>query len=433
MKVQDNTKGRENRSSDCYADWTDLSLWGSQSGRACVAYLTGGNADMDATLAALSDASRVGVDCGLPVSKTGFEVGWQNKGFADDDPRIFLSSTQAYQRLLESENSGRVHFEYTASVPLEEGVTPQRGKTYTIANETQLHRLAAIVNSGNACAGATFQLLNDITLSEYAAWTPIGVETTSIYDDKSFQGEFEGGGHTIGGLAIDRSSADHQGLFGYVGASGKVKDLTVDGSVTGKNYVGGVAGYSAGTVEHCVNQAAISGNSLVGGLVGQTTGGKVTGCANKGAVTGTGGGVGGVVGQADKESPALPGLVENCSNTAAVTGGDQTGGVVDRTPSARSGPASTPARSLAPPWATGWAVCRATAAARYRTASTAARSRAGITRMVKILRAAWWAAAPALWRAAATPGRSPPRVAPPKAATDTPPVWQTAWCRHPAW
>lgn len=329
VKVQGNTKGTENKPSDCYADWTDLSLWGDQSGSTCVAYLTGGNAEMDPTLAALSEDSRVGVDCGLPVSKTGFEVGWQGEGFVDNDARIFLSSTQAYQRLLESENSRRVHFEYTAPVPLEEGVTPQRGKTYTIANETQLHRLAVIVNGGNACEGATFQLLNEIHLSEYAAWTPIGTyDELNSNQSCPFNGVFEGGNCTVSGFAIDQASANSQGLFGNVGASGKVKDLTVAGSVTGQDNVGGVAGYSAGTVEHCVNRAAVSGRGLVGGLVGRIEGGKVTGCTNEGAVTGTGGCVGGVVGQADKESPALPGLVENCANTAAVTGGDQTGGVV---------------------------------------------------------------------------------------------------------
>ena len=328
VKVQDNTKGAEDKPSDCYADWSDLSLWGSQSGSTCVAYLTGGNAEIDSTLAALADGSRVGVDCGLPISKTGFEVGWQSKGFADNDPRIFLSSTQEYKRLLESENSQRVHFEYTAPVPLEEHVTPQRGKTYTIADETQLHRLATIVNGGNACDGATFQMLNEITLSSFANWTPIGVYDSSSPEAKPFNGTFEGGNFTVSGLAINQPSADGQGLFGNVGADGKVKDLTVAGSVTGQDNVGGVAGYCAGTVEHCVNRAVITGGNLVGGLVGQTEAGKVTGCTNEGAVTGTGTSVGGVIGEMDKKTSDSPGLVENCSNTASVTGKDQTGGVV---------------------------------------------------------------------------------------------------------
>ena len=42
------------------------------------------------------------------------------------------------------------------------------------------------------------------------------------------------------------------------------------GSVTGKNYVGGLAGYATGLLEDCYSSGAVTGDSNVGGLAGST-------------------------------------------------------------------------------------------------------------------------------------------------------------------
>ncbi len=124
---------------------------------------------------------------------------------------------------------------------------------------------------------------------ELSEWTPIG----SI-SGNSYEGTFNGDGHTISGLYID-TTANNQGLFGYV--SGTVQNLSVSGSVSGDAYVGGVVGENSGssTVENCYNTGEVSGNRYVGGVVGLNSG-SVENCYNTGAVNSSGNRVGGVVG-----------------------------------------------------------------------------------------------------------------------------------------
>ena len=95
------------------------------------------------------------------------------------------------------------------------------------------------------------------------------------------------------------------------------------GSVTGKDYVGGVVGCSDSTFTNCYNTGIVNGNDNVGGVVGYNAddGGTVTNCYNTGSITGKEH-VGGVVGDAYKTD------VTNCYNTGSITGKEDVGGVV---------------------------------------------------------------------------------------------------------
>ena len=204
---------------------------------------------------------------------------------------------------------------------------------YKIYRAIDLKNFRDIVNgpSGQVKdSDAHAKLMNDINLKDVCgptldsgqpvSWTPIG---NSIRN--SYEGTFNGDGHTISGLYID-SRVDYQGLFGYVGTGGTVKDLTVSGSVSGNNYVGGIAGQNNGTVTNCYNTGAVnSSGNWVGGVVGYNgSSASVENCYNTGEVGGVSGSesVGGVVGDNS-------GTVKNCYNTDAVSGsGIYVGGVV---------------------------------------------------------------------------------------------------------
>lgn len=79
-------------------------------------------------------------------------------------------------------------------------------------------------------------LMNDITLSGYDNWTPIG--TSSNY----FSGVFSGGGFTISGLNIN-SEDDYQGLFGYVSGATIKNVIVKEPSIQVGQYSGAVVGY----------------------------------------------------------------------------------------------------------------------------------------------------------------------------------------------
>jgi hypothetical protein len=93
------------------------------------------------------------------------------------------------------------------------------------------------------------------------------------YIDLHFEGNFDGNGHTILNANIDAMWQDYVGLFGYIGSAGTVYRLgVVDARFWGQNYVGGLAGYSEGTIEECYTSGQVAG-SYAGGVAGY--------CANR--------------------------------------------------------------------------------------------------------------------------------------------------------
>ncbi len=96
-----------------------------------------------------------------------------------------------------------------------------------------------------------------------AGWDPIG----------AFSATFEGNGHTIANLYINRSSGSI-GLFGSVSAGGQVRNVAVrDVAVTGSGeswVVGGLVGHNYGSISssNVTGSVTSSGGGPVGGLVG---------------------------------------------------------------------------------------------------------------------------------------------------------------------
>ncbi|MDE5975460.1 MAG: hypothetical protein K2G69_02805 [Muribaculaceae bacterium] len=96
---------------------------------------------------------------------------------------------------------------------------------YTVSTPSQLAAIAQHVNSGNNMAGKIVKLDRDINLNNHN-WTPIGNEKIS------FDGSFDGEGHTISNLSITQTdNASAAGLFGkaWGGSSSSFKNLTIDG------------------------------------------------------------------------------------------------------------------------------------------------------------------------------------------------------------
>lgn len=143
---------------------------------------------------------------------------------------------------------------------------------------TTAEELAYLLESG--AQSGSFVLTADIDLGN-KDWEPTD----------TFTGTFDGGNYAIKNL---KSSV---GLFHSL--SGTVKDLTVYGTISGGENVGGVAGTAmeGARFENCDFHGDVAGTTNVGGLVGAVTGAAtVTKCGSAdGTVTGTTN-VGGLVG-----------------------------------------------------------------------------------------------------------------------------------------
>ena len=227
-------------------------------------------------------------------------------------------------------------------------------------NEPYIITTAVQLDEARNYSGAHYRLGGDIDLGAYLApggagyvkwgtegWAPIGTGTAP------FIGSFDGNGHKITGLWIDRSNTSYVGLFGYAASadiknigveisaagiagwyntggltgyhySGVITNCYVTGAVSGNSYVGGLVGYSASfsNIENCYATGNVSGSSYVGGLVGYQYGGGVTNCYATGNVSSSGSSVGGLVGRSVEDSN-----ITNSYATGNVSGGTATGGL----------------------------------------------------------------------------------------------------------
>ena len=157
---------------------------------------------------------------------------------------------------------------------------------YLITCHDDLRGLAGLVNNGGDTSGKTFRQVTNLTFPYSTQWNTSSSKEnnfTSIGNsDHPFQGTYDGEGHTISGIRIykdgDGAPNNYQGLFGKVSGTVKRVHLT-DTRITGKSYVGGIAGETnSATIEECtvannVCIHAVNTQSLShGGVVGYNRG-----------------------------------------------------------------------------------------------------------------------------------------------------------------
>ena len=181
---------------------------------------------------------------------------------------------------------------YNITLDKDKGYTDDGQGNYTVTSAEGLKNIAKLVNDGNTDIDITLDTDLDLTDME---WTPIGNY------EKQYTGTFDGNGKTITGLTVTGSD-QYAGLFGRIGSGGKVMNVKLEGvqieSDNGMSDVGGVAGYSRGTLENCSVAGSVSGsgmNGIAGGVVGYQTGGSITGCSSSATVN-AGNVAGGVAG-----------------------------------------------------------------------------------------------------------------------------------------
>ena len=191
--------------------------------------------------------------------------------------------------------------EYTYTVSLaaakDLGYTIESNGSYTVTSADGLMNIAELVNGGKSDINITLDTDIDLTGKD---WTPIGTDY-----DNSYKGTFDGGGHTITGLTFTTND-EYAGLFGWLNRAGTVKNVVMEGVQITSNRIyggsiGGVVGYSWGTIENCSVSGSVSGTVYVGGVVGAQIDGSITGCSSSATVKGTVD-VGGVAGQTNSSA-----------------------------------------------------------------------------------------------------------------------------------
>ncbi|HBC20858.1 MAG TPA: hypothetical protein DC009_01915 [Porphyromonadaceae bacterium] len=203
---------------------------------------------------------------------------------------------------------------------------------YIIRTAAQLQYIAQRVNSG---AGENpsfynkfFRLANDIDLGGHE-WTPIGRYNEP--NGNSFSGSFDGNGHTIYNLAVNKTGTNEAaGFFGFIGPAANnghtVKNLTIKGANIQADRQAGILGGIMNSVypnepaiSNCHVSGTVTAGYFLGGLIGSVSYGSIYDCSANTVVNG-GNDCGALVGNSFKTK------FINCSAAGKVSGTWAVGG-----------------------------------------------------------------------------------------------------------
>lgn len=215
-----------------------------------------------------------------------------------------------------------------------------------ITTADDLAAFAEQVNAGETALTAVLE--NDIDMSGIC-----GASAGNFEPIQEFEGEFDGNGHVIENLYCVREGSamlfsslsgtvknlrlenavmeSEEGSAAGIAGSlhGRIENCSVSGSITAYKYAGGIAVdlYRDSSVVDCVSEAQVSGGyfdedkrGLRGAAAGIAAwpreGGTITGCINRGSVSGNGNMAAGIAGHCENGRI----LIENCVNEGEIRG-----------------------------------------------------------------------------------------------------------------
>ena len=185
------------------------------------------------------------------------------------------------------------------------GGTGTQGDPYIISTTDHMTALANNVNGGNSYLDVYFRLDADLDYTS-KSYIVIGDRRT---DDSLFGGKFNGNGHTISGITLNKTDNEtnsiNVGLFGVLFYQGSIENLTLSNStIKGRYFVGGIVGEVwSGTIQNChvTNDVTIETVYMFANGVSQPSGS-----------------VGGIVGSVIWNSSVKTAQIINCTSAANI-------------------------------------------------------------------------------------------------------------------
>ena len=242
------------------------------------------------------------------------------------------------QGALASANTANYFIAPTKTVDLSAGAnfSTKLGSNGAVSGYTVLTDLGAAgsitatdLQGMNGARGGYYVLGANIDATATASWSggfdPVGrvLGAPINGNPQFFAGKFDGLGHTITSLTINRGGSLNTGLFGFAFPSTPIRNLGfITPSITGGSYIGTLAGElrGAGAYNVWVTGGSVAGSSFVGGLVGSMSA-LVSDIRTSASVLASGGGAGGLSGY------MVNGTIQRSAATGQVSGQDA-GGMV---------------------------------------------------------------------------------------------------------
>jgi filamentous hemagglutinin family protein len=300
----------------------------------------------------LSNGSTIALDNALSWSANTLTI---NAGSATIDVNAILSATGTAALsmtttgsidfgLTESGFAGRIDLASSTALTI-------NGNAYTIINS---------LGAQGSTTGTDLQGMQGNLNRLYALGSNIDATATSGWNSgagfapvSTYNGTFDGLGHLVSNLSINRPATDNIALFGFTNSSAVMRNVgIVNATISGNSYVGALAGrsygsvytsYSSGnvtgttdytggligdlyasytSVSGSFSSATVAGTRYVGGLVGLSSGSIINGFAT-GSVSGTSN-IGGLSGSSSGSG------ISNSYATGHITGTEYVGGLVGR-------------------------------------------------------------------------------------------------------
>lgn len=249
-----------------------------------------------------------------------------------------------------------------------------QNREYIINTSAELRAFSDLLCIGeDDFAGAVVKLASNIDLGGLTAQGQYGIEGYEWESScsNSFAGTFDGQGHTVSGVYMN-SGTDKLGFFNQLAEGAVVKNLSVEGRICGRDYVGGIAGAAASgcKISNCSFNGSVIGNSeygyvggiagramkthisdctvsgevkcimgdayrelqqgYAGGICGWNYGSNISGCKNTASVSGDGFGTGGIAGFSQMAS------VSDSVSSGAVSGWENVGGISGKIAASRT-------------------------------------------------------------------------------------------------
>ena len=192
-------------------------------------------------------------------------------GFTDGHGNALTKNNDGTYTLAMTTAAATVTPDLTVLWGTADGADGTQAHPYIISNVTELNLLAEKVNAGNTFSGKYFRLAANLEYDNSVEnnFTPIGFGSDAV-----FSGYFDGNGHCVSGLNVNKSGESYIGLFGNA-SNASISNLVVSGcSFNGRNYVGGIVGkMTSGTLSNClVLETTVTCSGTCGMIAGYSSG-----------------------------------------------------------------------------------------------------------------------------------------------------------------
>ena len=200
----------------------------------------------------------------------------------------FPTDTLAIKAYMVTEYDSTLYYTYSEQINYGFSGEGTLENPFVVTSASQLQLI-------NDNLSASYILTADIDLTSYTypdgglGWKPLGDSTVR------FTGNFDGQGHYIKGLMINRPDTDNVGLFGHIGASDTatptlIKNIIlIDVDITGNRGTGSLVGRVTGNASTLIENSGVingtvRGTGATGGLVGSNNSFTITGAADRNPV-----------------------------------------------------------------------------------------------------------------------------------------------------